>query len=156
MNEIGDKIKFLRKKYKLNQAELGKMCGITGQMISKIETNSAYPSLETLNKLSSALNCSISELTNESAFSGNGGILNNLTENYLQTINKSNQINKMELLIENDVNDTLNKFLLLIDDVENISDDPYISLKILQGKLSMIDRYIDIKLKNLDTKINSK
>lgn len=60
---INDNISKMRKLKKISQRELARRCGISGQMISKIENNLSNPSIETLNKIAEVLEVSLSDLT---------------------------------------------------------------------------------------------
>ena len=60
--EIGYKLKELRQKNKLTQAELAKKLHLTPQAISKWERNKSYPDLATLIKLSNLYQVSTDEI----------------------------------------------------------------------------------------------
>lgn len=59
---IGPKIKSLRKSLKLTQDGLAEKAGIAREQISRYETGRITPDTETIAKIASALNVSISEL----------------------------------------------------------------------------------------------
>ena len=46
--EFSEKIRFLRKKYNMSQAELGKQVGVSNRAVSKWENGAALPSTDTL------------------------------------------------------------------------------------------------------------
>ena len=46
--EFSEKIRFLRKKYKLSQAELGKKVGVSNRAVSKWENGESLPATDTL------------------------------------------------------------------------------------------------------------
>ena len=46
--DFSEKIRFLRKKNKLSQAELGKKVGVSNRAVSKWETGESFPSTDTL------------------------------------------------------------------------------------------------------------
>lgn len=51
---IGENIRFLRKKNGMTQVELGKCVGVEGATITRYENNVIIPSLETLRKIADA------------------------------------------------------------------------------------------------------
>ena len=59
---IGDKIKKLRINKGLTQKQLGDLCGIADSAIRRYESGKVTPKLNTLKKLSYALDISINEL----------------------------------------------------------------------------------------------
>lgn len=59
---VGSNIKRYRYKAKMSQRELGDKLGITQQQIAQYENEKRKPKLETINKIASALGCSVSEL----------------------------------------------------------------------------------------------
>jgi len=61
-NNIGKNIKHIRKEKKLTQKELGDLCGLTETQISRYERNKIIPTFEILDKISYALDVSITEL----------------------------------------------------------------------------------------------
>lgn len=61
--DIGQKIKELRKKQGMSQKDLADKLGITPVMISQYENGKRNPKLETLQKISDALEVDISELS---------------------------------------------------------------------------------------------
>jgi L-serine dehydratase len=52
--EFAEKIRFLRKKNKLSQAELGKMVGVSNRAVSKWENGESFPSTDTLLSVATA------------------------------------------------------------------------------------------------------
>lgn len=62
---IGFNVRNLRNKMNLTQCELAERINKDVSTISKIETNSAKPSIDTLTALAQALGVSISELLEE-------------------------------------------------------------------------------------------
>lgn len=62
---FGKQFRNFRKQKGLSQVALAKMVGISPTLISHIERNKVTPSLKTLIKLCTALNCSISSLIPE-------------------------------------------------------------------------------------------
>lgn len=55
-------IKFLRKKYKLSQTELGYLLGISRNGVSALETRETYPSFELLLKIRKIFNINLDDL----------------------------------------------------------------------------------------------
>jgi DNA adenine methylase len=64
LNTFGDRIKHLREKQTISQSKLAQITGIVREQISRIENGQINPTLETVFKLSEALNISMSELFN--------------------------------------------------------------------------------------------
>jgi DNA adenine methylase len=64
LNTFGDRIKYLREKQTISQSKLAQITGIVREQISRIENGQINPTLETVFKLSEALNISMSELFN--------------------------------------------------------------------------------------------
>lgn len=59
---IGENVSRFRKEINISQRELGRRVGISGQMVSKIENNLSQPSIETLNKIATALGVTVNDL----------------------------------------------------------------------------------------------
>lgn len=59
---IGERIRQLRKSRNLTQKELGSLCGIAEPNIRKYETGKQNPKLDTIEKISAALNVSPADL----------------------------------------------------------------------------------------------
>ena len=62
--QTGDRIKQVRLKAGITQAELAKRLGVTPQAISQYERGIKKPKIETLRKIATALNCNVSDLDN--------------------------------------------------------------------------------------------
>jgi len=62
LNTFGERIKYLREKQNLPQAKLAQTTGIVREQISRIENGQINPTLETVYKLSEALNITMTEL----------------------------------------------------------------------------------------------
>ncbi|MBS4535169.1 helix-turn-helix transcriptional regulator [Clostridium sp. D2Q-14] len=62
---IGENIKHNRLKLGLTQSELAEKINKTSTLITKIETNKANPSIDTLMKIAKALGVTIAELLDE-------------------------------------------------------------------------------------------
>ena len=58
LNELSDKIRLLRKSQRLSQTELAERVGITQEFMSEIERGKKKPSIQVLEKLCDALECS--------------------------------------------------------------------------------------------------
>lgn len=61
---LGKRIQELRKNKKLTQPALAEKIGVDGKYISRIETGSSYPSLDTIDSLAEALEVEVKELFN--------------------------------------------------------------------------------------------
>ena len=64
-NQIGDKIRELRTRSNLTQADLGKLVGVSMQAVSKWENGTAEPSTSNLLALAKLFNVSAEELLRE-------------------------------------------------------------------------------------------
>ena len=62
--QTGDRIKQVRLKAGITQAELAKRLSVTPQAISQYERGIKKPKIETLRKIATALNCNVSDLDN--------------------------------------------------------------------------------------------
>lgn len=60
INQIGNRIKEIRKKNHFTQAELAEKINVDPKYISRLETGTSTPSIATIAKLSKALNSDIS------------------------------------------------------------------------------------------------
>ena len=77
---LGLRIKELRQKTKLTQAQLAEQIGIDPKHISRIEGGKNYPSLDTLRKLASSLNVQIGDLFEASHLQDKELLINEITE----------------------------------------------------------------------------
>ncbi len=59
---FGSRVSHVRKEMKLSQAELGKIAGISGDIVGKYERDEMKPSIDTATKLANALNVSLDYL----------------------------------------------------------------------------------------------
>ena len=59
---FGSRIATIRKEKKISQNELGKIAGISGDIVGKYERDEMKPSIETATKLAAALNVSLDYL----------------------------------------------------------------------------------------------
>ena len=66
---FGERIKSIRKKKNITQAELGRRMGISQQTIAQYEKAVEQPKYETVVKLARALDVSLAELTSDTSFS---------------------------------------------------------------------------------------
>lgn len=64
--DLGNRLKDLRKKRGLSQAELAKFVGVTPSTISQVESHLIYPSLPALFKMAEVLNVEVSSLFQDS------------------------------------------------------------------------------------------
>lgn len=62
---LGNKIKYYRKKRELTQLQLSSLINKDVSTISKIETNKAKPSLNTLERIAKALNVELIDLLDD-------------------------------------------------------------------------------------------
>jgi len=62
---LGNKVKYYRKKKEFTQAQLSKLINKDVSTISKIETNVAKPSLNTLEAISKVLNVELIDLLDD-------------------------------------------------------------------------------------------
>jgi transcriptional regulator with XRE-family HTH domain len=60
---LGSNVKLYREKIGISQRELGRKINVTGQLIQKIESGQANPSIQTLNQISKELNISLDVLS---------------------------------------------------------------------------------------------
>ena len=58
MNDLADKVRLMRKAQKLNQTQLARRVGVAQAYISEIEKGKKTPSVDVLEKLCDALDCS--------------------------------------------------------------------------------------------------
>ena len=81
----GNKIKEIRKKKGLTQKQLGERLGVSQTMIAQYENGKRKPKLETLNKIASALDVSVSELRDVAVFDASNLVasLNTLVQSKL-------------------------------------------------------------------------
>jgi len=64
---FGEKITLVRKQKQLSQAELGKLSGVSGDIVGKYERDEMKPSIETARKLAEALDVSLDYLVGDAA-----------------------------------------------------------------------------------------
>lgn len=62
---FGQKISLIRKQKKISQAELGKVSGISGDIVGKYERDEMKPSIDTAKRLADALEVSLDYLVGE-------------------------------------------------------------------------------------------
>lgn len=72
LKDFGTRLKELRETNKISQGKLSENTGIVREQISRIENGNINPTLETLYKISEALNMSLSELLDFKITSNNG------------------------------------------------------------------------------------
>lgn len=115
MNKIifSEKLKYLRLKENLSQAQLAKKVGITRQALSKYELGISEPNLYTLVKLADYFNCSLDSLVFDTIQLNNTMI--NLDLDYL--LNELDSIQKTNHLLDT----KLNNLKSLIHSIETTS-----------------------------------
>ena len=62
--KIGNKVRRLRQAKGLKQSELAELVGVEDKTISRIEVGGNYPSLDLLVRMSTALECDLTEFVN--------------------------------------------------------------------------------------------
>lgn len=73
MRNMGERIKFLRRKMNLTQLQLAELVGVNRSLICKLETGNTIGSLSTLARLATAFGVSVSELLDEYKATGTEG-----------------------------------------------------------------------------------
>ncbi len=81
---FGQKVSFCRKEKKLSQAELGKLSGISGDIIGKYERDEMKPAIDTAKKLADSLSVSLDYLAGD----GNLKVLDKKTLQRLKDIDE--------------------------------------------------------------------
>ena len=77
---LGSRIKELRVKAKLTQAQLAENVGIDPKHLSRIEGGKNYPSLDTLEKLAYSLNIQIGDLFEVSHLQDKESLINEISD----------------------------------------------------------------------------
>jgi ribosome-binding protein aMBF1 (putative translation factor) len=62
LKALGKRVRDLRKKQKISQAQLGYECGVHGEYIGRIERGEQSPTITTLESISKALGMKLKEL----------------------------------------------------------------------------------------------
>jgi len=91
---FGQKVSFCRKEKKLSQAELGKLSGISGDIIGKYERGEMKPSIDTAQKLAEALSVSLDFLAGD----GNLKVLDKKMLQRLEDIENLPEIDRQNIL----------------------------------------------------------
>lgn len=91
--DVGQKVKELRKSLGMSSTELSARSGIAQSFISKVERGLAYPTTDTLEKLVSAFNISLSDF-----FSSNDSPLSPDTVKIMEVIQQLPQEERQALL----------------------------------------------------------
>lgn len=60
--DIGQRIKQIRKQFKISQIELGRRMGVSQAMIAQYENGTRIPKLETIKKIATALNVTMADV----------------------------------------------------------------------------------------------
>lgn len=90
---FGQKIAFVRKEMKISQAELGKISGVSGDIVGKYERDEMKPSIETAKKLADALEISLDYLVGD----GDLKVLDKKTLKRLEDIENLPEIDKSNI-----------------------------------------------------------
>lgn len=138
---IGENIKRIRKKRKITQIQLAKMCGLTNDYISKLELGKREnPSSDVISKIAEALNCSVDELISGEAKVPT--IDDKFKKLFVETADKISRQEKLktvsQLLMERMIKEKL------IDDTGFISEE---TLEILRQGMEL-DAKLNSNLKN--------
>ena len=81
----GEKVRLLRRKLHLSQAQLALRMGVRQNDISIIERNVHTPRRKTLQRIADALHTTVEYLTNEAEIKPNGGVLTNYHRTLIRT-----------------------------------------------------------------------
>lgn len=103
---IGDRIKKARKNAGLTQKELGERLGVSAAMVSQYETGSRTPRIDTMKRISTALNVPIQDLLNANY---TGDVIKSaipIAQEFKQTISNLNPDDP----IPDDVRSQINEF----------------------------------------------
>ena len=95
--KLGLRIKELREKQGLTQLKLAEILDMEASNLSKIERGIQIPKEESLEKISSALNVDVKELFN-----------------YTHIVNKKDLISKINILLENSNEETLQRYYRIL------------------------------------------
>lgn len=90
---LGARIKELRRQAGLSQDQLAERVGIDGKYLSRIEVGKRYPSLDTLEKMASALKVQMKELFDYNHFEEGAA-----TEAGIDALLKSADVERLRLL----------------------------------------------------------
>lgn len=167
---LGERIKFFRKKLNLSQEEFGKKCGLSRNAIYNYENNKRKPTIETLEKIAKALDIQLTDLisnnlddvTKEYLFQDNllnlriRGLEHYLNEKFLKDSEKTVLINfTNDFLLE--YTEMLKKIWFLErnwDDSHN-EYNKNSSLSESDLKILYLRENLNTHLKNLSDRINS-
>jgi len=90
---LGARIKEVRKKSAMKQAELAEIIGVEPNHLSKIECGTAYPSFDLLDKISQALNVDLTQLLSQDHLKSKEELLNEI-----EAILKNQEIEKIKTI----------------------------------------------------------
>ena len=93
---FGEQITALRKRRGTSQAELGKACGTSGDLIGKYERDETKPSIEVAGKISDALEVSLDFLLGKTTVELDKKTLKRLQE--IQKLNDDDRTHLFELM----------------------------------------------------------
>lgn len=94
--DIGKNIKNLRERRGISQRELGAMLGVTQQTIGQLENNKTSPRIETLERVATALNASISDLISPDLLSLTNSVINLFSDSDVKELESSSPCSAQE------------------------------------------------------------
>ena len=98
---LGENIKRIRKAKGLNQSNLAELMGMEIKSLSLIETGNGFASAKTLEKLSSVLDVSLSELFETSNQNNSEFLYENILKNLQLIKNNSIKLNTINMVLKN-------------------------------------------------------
>ena len=88
-NFLGKRIQELRKSKNLTQADLAALINVVPKYISRLETGTSNPSIETVANIAEKLECEIAELFNYSHFKKECSLIDEITTKLKNTSEKN-------------------------------------------------------------------
>ena len=92
---LGKRLKELRKAKKLTLAQLGEMVGIEPSSLGNIENGYNYPKMSTLEELSKALDCNISDFFNFEHHNSSQNLIEEINQKLASNPDKIQEIYKI-------------------------------------------------------------
>lgn len=148
MIEISSTIKNIRKKYKLTQAQFGKILGISNQMISKLETGKVNASENIVKKIIKEFPLEIQNFNKEKIYTKTS--LKEIEKNVVETLevmrNENNIYVKLSAInrVLIDLNKTLEEKMITLDTLLNFNTDKELRNKIknpLKTTIKNLEKY---------------